>query len=796
MDTSLIIAATQESVWDPPACFLDNQATATTDSLSIPITRARSESNSNESQYSTNTTSSNSKRASVFVGGADSGVGGSANSPQRKMSINSVKSNSTINSSRTLNDLSAEADKDKEVNTRKAFDFSTLDDAFEKKSSVDGSSTTNRNLADNDEDDSEEDAQSGDADYVELSDTEAFKQINCDMSLTDVERILGDISLESFVKAKSYKERSKKNINYFINATSFNWQPDAIKVPLIYYVGFESANAAGSSYILDVDYSQLGINCLNRLLGFMGDRVSGSPPLAHADGLIRSVVNSSMPHIRDEVYCQICKQMNANPSAESVEKAWSLLMLCLASFPPSAELGPLLLKFLLNKYIINNNIDSSRGIGANFEEIKFPSINQLLATIDKSNRIIILSMKYLLESLRVNSCRREFLSSIEMESLWAGTSAKLKIHFIDDSFVYVDYKSWTTLDDLEKVITKKIGIKDSSVIAFGLFECSTISTTLTTSEDTWTYMDQSTRIGDIVCRWFQTQHKKSAYMTRPHPFKLVYKVRYYVDIPASDDVVASNLLVSQAMYDVSKLKYPIQEKDAYFLAALHFVAEYKDILMTTSRGRRESVQKVDVFKDKATLGVKRASDLTLIGEKYISPKFLEGNRPNTSEIVEKEILAIYESLCSMTHQMARKMFFDYVTSFKLYGTVLFVVEAQLAHHEQQKSTSNGKDKVDSRVGASSSVLFDSGTSEDTRLYYLAVANWALILIDIESGNVCKEFRYEDILTWGYKFNSLFLVTGSKSRPIKQYLKTGQSDLGKDIYDLIKIHVDFIKSKGK
>ena len=245
------------------------------------------------------------------------------------------------------------------------------------------------------------------------------------------------------------------------------------------------------------------------------------------------------------------------------------------------------------------------------------------------------------------------------------------------------------------------------------------------------------------------------------------------------------------------MREPCQDSRGFLVLMLHFVAEYKDILISTSKGRRESVQRHDVFKDKATLGIKRASDMTLIGEKYLSPRFLDGNRPNYSEVVEKEIMSIYESLCTMPHQSARKMFFDYVTSFKLYGTFLIVVEAQLAHYDQRPLKGGmkpGGGGGGGGGGASSSVIFDSALTEGTRLYHLAVANWALILFDKDSGNVCKEFRYEDILTWGYKFNSVFLVTGSKSRPIKQYLKTGQSDLGKDIYDLIKVHVDFIKSK--
>ncbi|KAJ4455341.1 putative Rho GTPase activation protein [Paratrimastix pyriformis] len=89
-------------------------------------------------------------------------------------------------------------------------------------------------------------------------------------------------------------------------------------------------------------FAQAHFQCHRR--GFFSRPVPVPELLVHAKRVLqRGIAN---PDLRDELYCQLYKQTNSNPSSEGTLKGWQLMALCSATFPPTRDFEMSLLAFL------------------------------------------------------------------------------------------------------------------------------------------------------------------------------------------------------------------------------------------------------------------------------------------------------------------------------------------------------------------------------------------------------------------------------------------------------------------
>uniref|UniRef100_A0A8C5VW67 Unconventional myosin-VIIa n=1 Tax=Microcebus murinus TaxID=30608 RepID=A0A8C5VW67_MICMU len=312
------------------------------------------------------------------------------------------------------------------------------------------------------------------------------------------------------------------------------------------------------------------------------------------------------PALRDEIYCQISKQLTHNPSKSSYARGWILMSLCVGCFAPSE-------KFV--KYLRNFIHGGPPGYAPYCEE-------RLRRTF-------------------VNGTRTQPPSWLELQATKSKKPIMLPVTFMDGTTKTLLTDSATTAKELCNALADKISLKDR--FGFSLY--------IALFDKVSSLGSGSDHVMDAISQCEQYAKEQGA-QERNAPWRLFFRKEVFTPWHnPSEDNVATNLIYQQVVRGVKFGEYRCEkEDDLAELASQQYFVDYGSEMILEPGHRRPQEGRGGIYAQRRTDAQKVKEDVVnyarfkwplLFSRFYEAYKFSGPSLPKNDVIVAVNWTGVY-----------------------------------------------------------------------------------------------------------------------------------------------------------
>ncbi|KAL4630719.1 unconventional myosin-VIIa-like [Arapaima gigas] len=234
--------------------------------------------------------------------------------------------------------------------------------------------------------------------------------------------------------------------------------------------------------------------------------------------------------LRDEIYCQVCKQLTDNTNRSSYFRGWILLSICLGIFPPTEH---------FNKYLQNFIRNGPAGYG------------QYCA--DRLRRTL------------ANGVRGEPPSWLELQATKTKKPMAVSVTMMDGRTISLPVDSASTSKEICTILAQKVKLNDT--FGFSLY--------VAIYEKVWSLGSSKEHVMDAISQC-EREVKRKGGQEQHAPWRLYFRKEIFSPWHNSaEDLVSTELIYRQVIRGLKFGEYQCdKEDDLVQLGAKHFYVQY------------------------------------------------------------------------------------------------------------------------------------------------------------------------------------------------------------------------------